>query len=117
MTVPPSWPKRANAFVLRNLPTLPGACKRKAHIGIKAVFLSGATGPGQVEQEINVVKAARTAGVTRLVKVSVWVAAEEQFALARVQRKIERAAEASGRAWTFLRPSRKRFSRPPTGSH
>ena len=76
---------------------------RPAMAGVDAVFLLGAGGLGQVEGETNVVNAARSAGVKRLVKLSVWGAAEEGYSFAKLHRAIERAVESSGLAWTFLR--------------
>jgi uncharacterized protein YbjT (DUF2867 family) len=73
--------------------------------GVTALFLLGNGIVGQAEGEVNVVEAARAAGVERLVKLSVWGADEEAFALAALHRSIERAIEASGLAWTFLRPN------------
>lgn len=45
------------------------------------------------------------AGVRRIVKQSVWGAAEEAFSFAKWHRPVERAIEDSGLAWTFLRPN------------
>ena len=73
--------------------------------GVDAVFLLGSGALGQTEGEINVVRAAKAAGVHRVVKLSVFGAAEEEFAFARTHRPVERAIEASGLAWTFLRPA------------
>lgn len=73
--------------------------------GANTVFLLGTGGRGQSEQEINVLNAAKVAGVKRLVKLSVWGAAEEQFSLARIHRAVEQATEASALSWTFLRPN------------
>ena len=73
--------------------------------GVEAVFLLGTGGRGQSEQEINAVNAAKAAGVKRLVKLSIWGAAREQFSLAKVHRTVERAVETSGLSWTFLRPN------------
>jgi len=73
--------------------------------GIETVFLLGTGVRGQIEGETNVVKAAKAAGVKRLVKQSVWRAADEGYALAKMHRAIERAVEVSGMAWTFLRPN------------
>ncbi|WP_437817564.1 SDR family oxidoreductase [Sorangium sp. So ce1078] len=78
---------------------------RPALDGVEAVFLLGAGGLGQVEGEIQVVKEARAAGAKRLVKLSVWRAAEEAFSFAKIHRPIERAVEAAGLAWTLLRPN------------
>jgi len=72
--------------------------------GIDTLFLITGGAPNQVEQEISAADAAKTAGVTHIVKLSVWGAAEEEFAFARMHRAAEKAIEASGIAWTFLRP-------------
>lgn len=76
---------------------------RPAMAGVDAVFLLGSGGARQVERELNVVNAARDAGVKKLVKLSVWGAAEESYSFAKLHRAVERAVEASGLAWTFLR--------------
>lgn len=76
---------------------------RPAFAGIDAVFLLGSGGRGQVEAEVNVADEAKAAGVKRVVKLSVFGAAGEQFAFAKIHRAAERAVEASGLAWTFLR--------------
>ncbi len=76
-----------------------------AFAGIDTVFLLGTGVRGQIEQETNAVNAAKAAGVKRLVKQSVWNAADGQYSLAKMHRTIERAVEASGMAWTFLRPN------------
>lgn len=73
--------------------------------GVDTVFLLGAGAHGQAEREINVIGAAKAAGVKRLVKHSIWGAAAERFSLAKIHRQVERAVEASGIAWTFLRPN------------
>lgn len=78
---------------------------RPALDGVDAVFLLGSGGAGQIEAEIRVVEAARAAGAKRLVKLSVWGAAGEAYSFAKIHRPIERAVEASGLAWTFLRPN------------
>ena len=72
---------------------------------VESVFLLGAGAMGQTEGETNVVRAAKAAGVRRIVKLSVIGAAEEEFDFARTHRPVERAIEASGLAWTFLRPA------------
>jgi uncharacterized protein YbjT (DUF2867 family) len=48
---------------------------------------------------------AKRAGVQRIVKLSVFGAAEEGFTFARWHRAVEKHIEASGLAWTFLRPN------------
>ena len=73
--------------------------------GVDAVFLLSAGVQGQIEGETNVVRAAKAAGVRRIVKLSVFGAAEEEFGFARTHRPVEREIEASGLAWTFLRPA------------
>jgi len=73
--------------------------------GIDAVFLLGAMGPDQANQEKNVVEAAKQAGVERVVKLSVWRADEQLTPIARLHRPVEEALEASGLTWTFLRPN------------
>lgn len=69
--------------------------------GAKAVFLLS----NMVSPELNLVRAAKPAGVKRIVKLSVWGAAVEAFSFARWHRPVEREIEASGLAWTFLRPN------------
>jgi uncharacterized protein YbjT (DUF2867 family) len=73
--------------------------------GVDAVFLLATGVEGQIESETNVVRAAKAAGVRRIVKLSVFGAAEEEFGFARTHRPVEREIEASGLAWTFLRPA------------
>ena len=73
--------------------------------GVEAVFLLATGVAGQIEGETNVVRAAKAAGVQRIVKLSVFGAAEEEFGFARTHRPVERGIEASGLAWTFLRPA------------
>lgn len=73
--------------------------------GVDAVFLLATGVQGQIEGETNVVRAAKAAGVRRIVKLSVFGAAEEEFGFARTHRPVEREIEASGLAWTFLRPA------------
>ena len=73
--------------------------------GVEAVFLLSAGVQGQVEGETNVVRAAKAAGVRRIVKLSVIGAAEEEFGFARTHRPVEREIEQSGLTWTFLRPA------------
>ena len=73
--------------------------------GVRTVFLLGAMGPDQTAEECNVVAAAATAGVERLVKLSVWRADEELTPIARLHRPVELALMASGLAWTLLRPN------------
>jgi uncharacterized protein YbjT (DUF2867 family) len=68
---------------------------------VETVFLLSTA----VAPERNLVAAAKVAGVKRVVKLSVWGAAEEGFVFARWHRAVEREIEGSGLAWTFLRPN------------
>jgi uncharacterized protein YbjT (DUF2867 family) len=72
---------------------------------VDTVFLLGTGILGQVEGEINVVSAAKAAGVKKIVKLSVWGAEKEAFTMAAMYRTVERAIEESGMEWTFLRPN------------
>ncbi len=74
---------------------------RPALQGVETVFLLSNT----VEPEKKVVDEAKRAGVKRVVKLSVAGAAEEGFMFARWHRSLEKYIEASGLAWTFLRPT------------
>jgi uncharacterized protein YbjT (DUF2867 family) len=73
--------------------------------GCDSVFLLGPNALNQTELELNVVEAAKAAGVRHIVKQSVMGAASESYSLAKIHRPVERAIEASGIAWTFLRPN------------
>jgi uncharacterized protein YbjT (DUF2867 family) len=73
--------------------------------GSDKLFLLAPSAPNQTQLELNAVEAARAAGVRHIVKLSVWGAAEEAFAFARVHRPSEKAIESSGIAWTLLRPN------------
>lgn len=53
----------------------------------------------------NMIDAARSSGVERIVKLSTYAAQHEGFPHARWHRKVERQIERSGMAWTFLRPN------------
>jgi uncharacterized protein YbjT (DUF2867 family) len=72
-----------------------------ALMGVETVFLLS----NMVEPEKKVVDEAKRAGVKRIVKLSVNGAAEEKFTFARWHRAVEKHIEASGLAWTFLRPA------------
>jgi uncharacterized protein YbjT (DUF2867 family) len=69
--------------------------------GVDTVFLLSRT----VAPEVAVVRAAKAAGVRRIVKLSVWGAAEEAFAFAKWHRPVEKEIEATGLQWTFVRPN------------
>lgn len=73
--------------------------------GCDKLFLLGANVPNQAELEIRAVETAKAAGVTHVVKLSAMGAEEGDFAFARIHREIEKTIEASGLAWTFLRPN------------
>jgi uncharacterized protein YbjT (DUF2867 family) len=72
---------------------------------VDTVFLMCGTGPAQTGNELNAVAAAVATGVRRVVKLSVWRADEELTPIARLHRPVEQAIEASGLAYTFLRPN------------
>jgi uncharacterized protein YbjT (DUF2867 family) len=74
---------------------------RPALQGVETLFLLSNT----VEPEKTVMDEAKRAGVKRVVKLSVIGAAQEGFVFARWHRAVERHIEASGLAWTFLRPN------------
>lgn len=70
--------------------------------GIEKLFLLS---PSNAEQEKNVIDAAKRAGVKHVVKLSVIDADTESYSFAKLHRAAEKAIEASGMAWTFLRPN------------
>jgi uncharacterized protein YbjT (DUF2867 family) len=77
----------------------------RAMRGADIVVLITPPDPRQVEHQGNAVAAARDAGVRRIVKLSVIGAAPDApFHLGRWHAETERAIEASGVAWTMLRP-------------
>lgn len=78
---------------------------RPALDSVTTVFLLGTGGLGQTDGEINVVREAKRAGVTKIVKLSVWGAEGEGFSFAKIHRPVEREIEGSGMSWTFLRPN------------
>jgi uncharacterized protein YbjT (DUF2867 family) len=69
--------------------------------GVETVFLLS----NAVEPERAVIDEAKKAGVRRVVKLSVIAADEEAFTFGRWHRAVERHLEASGLAWTHLRPN------------
>lgn len=69
--------------------------------GVETMFLLSST----VAPEANVVRAAKDAGVRRIVKLSVVRSAREEFTFGQWHRAAERAIEDSGLQWTFLRPN------------
>jgi len=70
--------------------------------GVDKVFLLS---PSDTQSELAIVEAAKAAGVKHIVKLSVWGAEGDDFSFAKVHRPVEKAIEASGLAWTFLRPN------------
>lgn len=77
----------------------------KAFRGCERLFLLGPTVENQTELELAAVEAAKAAGVRHVVKQSVLGAEGEDYSFAKVHRPVERALEASGLEWTFLRPN------------
>jgi len=78
---------------------------KDAFAGCSKVFLLGPNVQNQAELETNAVNAAKAAGVSHIVKLSVLRADEEQFQFSKVHRSVEKAIESSGMSWTFLRPN------------
>lgn len=78
---------------------------RSAFAGSDRLFLLGPNTPDQTELEIAAITAAREVGVRHVVKQSVMGAEHDDYSLAYVHRPAERALEASGLAWTMLRPN------------
>lgn len=76
---------------------------RAAFEGCDKLFLLGPSAPDQVELEINAVEAAQAGGVKHIVKLSVMYADKEEYEIGRIHREVEKAIEASGLDWTFLR--------------
>jgi len=77
---------------------------RNALEGVSALFLLS-NGADQARREIAAVEAAKAAGVQRIVKLSVIDAPGESYSFAMMHRAVEQAIEASGLAWTHLRPN------------
>jgi uncharacterized protein YbjT (DUF2867 family) len=79
------------------------ASLERAMRGVEKLFLVGSGVDGQA-LEAKAVDAAKKAGVKHVVKLSVLGAQEEAITFARWHRPVEGQLEASGMAWTFLRP-------------
>lgn len=77
----------------------------KALQGVQKLFLLSGGAPDQTQRELNAVEAAKAAGVQHIVKLSVWGAEGDAFSFAHVHRPVEQGIEASGLAWTHLRPN------------
>jgi uncharacterized protein YbjT (DUF2867 family) len=73
--------------------------------GIEKAFLVMPSALNQVELECNFIDAAQRAGVKHLVKLSVLRSGELPSAFQQWHRQIETHLEASGMAWTHLRPN------------
>lgn len=71
---------------------------------VTAVFLLVGEVEDQVAAETRVVEAAQRAGARRIVKLSVLGAETDSYSFAHIHRAVERFIEASGIAYTFLRP-------------
>lgn len=78
---------------------------REAFQGCEKLFLLGPNALNQTQLELNAVEAAKTVGIKYIVKQSVMGSQAKDFSLALVHRPVEKAIEASGMAWTFLRPN------------
>lgn len=73
--------------------------------GVEKAFLVTANDPRQVFMESNFINAAQNAGVGHIIKLSVLGAGELPSTFQRWHRQIEQHLEASGIAWTHLRPN------------
>ena len=78
---------------------------RPALEGADTLFLVSGNSPDQTARELAAVREAQQAGIRRIVKLSVWGAESESFSFAKIHRPVERAIEAAGFSWTFLRPN------------
>ena len=78
---------------------------RDAFAGCDQLFLLGPSVPDQADMEINAVNAAKEAGVKHIVKLSVLDCDKEEYEFGRIHRSVEKAIEASGLEWTFIRPN------------
>ena len=73
--------------------------------GVEAVLVASSNDVGQVERESNVIAAAATAGVRRIVKISaLGTVAGSPISLLATHAAIEQRLAASGIEWTSLRP-------------
>jgi uncharacterized protein YbjT (DUF2867 family) len=74
--------------------------------GVECVLVLSPVNPNMVELQANAVTAARGGGVARIVKFSMFGAARDSpVPLARWHREAEELVEASGLAWTHIRPN------------
>ena len=72
--------------------------------GIDKVYLVSALSLDSSEDEINIIDAAKQAGVRHIVKLSVVTAGHPEIVLARLHAATEKHLRDSGLAWTMLRP-------------
>jgi uncharacterized protein YbjT (DUF2867 family) len=79
------------------------ASLERAMKGVEKLFLVAGGVDGQA-LEAKAVDAAKKAGVKHVVKLSVFGAEDASITFARWHRPVEKQLEASGMAWTFLRP-------------
>ncbi|MFP2905256.1 SDR family oxidoreductase [Pyxidicoccus sp. 3LFB2] len=79
------------------------ASLERAMKGVEKLFLVASGVDGQA-LEAKAVDAAKKAGVKHVVKLSVFGAEQEGITFARWHRPVEKQIEASGMAWTHLRP-------------
>jgi len=73
--------------------------------GIDTMYQLAPFTPALVAHETNLLDAAKKAGVKRIVKHSVMGAEYESITLGKWHRQIEKKLEASGIAWTHIRPT------------
>jgi len=79
---------------------------KAAMVDVDRVYLVAESGERQAENEGNVVEAAKSAGVSRIVKLSVvGVAPDSPVRFGRAHAEAEAQVEASGIGYTFLRPN------------
>lgn len=78
---------------------------RPALADVSRLFLLSVAGPDLAAWEGGAAQEAARAGVRHIVKLSVWRASEEEYTLARWHRAAEKAIEACGVPFTFLRPN------------
>jgi len=103
-------PGKAAALLPAGVDLAPGDLDRPATLaaalqGVEKVFLLSPADPRQVEQQGNVILAARRAGVGHVVKMSALGASTgSPVSLLRWHRQTEKELEKSGVAYTHLRP-------------
>lgn len=78
---------------------------RTAFAGKERIFFVSPPSLQQEEMEGNIVEAAKAVSISHLVKSSVWGAEHDDFFFAHAHRASEKRIEASGLAWTLIRPN------------